>query len=88
VTTKTGRIAMVKIAPQIAQNSQLGKFAPAILMTGSHPASRNAVAIGSANLFLCAWENRMRGRLYALDCANARCGIQCSEAPDAAICRG
>jgi hypothetical protein len=34
----------------MAQNSHAGKFAPAILMTGSHPASSNAAAIGEANL--------------------------------------
>src|ERR1700674_3299368 len=79
VITKIGRIAMVRIAPQIAQNSQLGKFAPAILTTGSHPASRRAAAIGGANLFRCAKGNRMRGGLYAQDCAKARSEIQCPE---------
>jgi hypothetical protein len=53
---------MVKIIPQIAQNSQLGKFAPAILTTGSHPASAKATAIGSANRFAGADSNSMLGR--------------------------
>ena len=60
VATKSGRITAVRIAPQIAQNSQLGKFAPAILTTGSHPASRIAVAPGSANLELAEEVDRMR----------------------------
>src|ERR1700733_9841251 len=80
VATKSGRITAVRIAPQIAQNSQLGKFAPAILTTGSHPASTNAAAIDSANLLLGVEgeRNSMRRRFYAPDCAKARCGIQCS----------
>src|SRR4029077_2119834 len=81
MATKTGRITAVRIAPQIAQNSQLGKFAPAILITGSHPASADAAASSGANLTLAVEDDRMRERFYAPDCAKARSGIQCSEDP-------
>src|SRR4029077_1868219 len=82
MATKTGRITAVRIAPQIAQNSQLGKFAPAILITGSHPASADAAASSGANLTLAVEEDRMRERLYAPDGEKERSAIQFYEDPE------
>src|SRR5260370_25304192 len=94
VTTNSGRITAVRIAPQIAQNNQLGKFAPAILTIGSHPANSAAAASIEANLSLeskrgIMRSKFMRSRFYAPDCAKARWGIQCSaaHAPQSAAVR-